>query len=301
MKPIRLLTLAWLILFAQAAGAQSITTKTLVVGSELDYPPFAIGATDATADGFTVKLWQVVAHEAGLQYVIRVKPFHELLQEFQDGKIDVLINLAQSDERHRFADFTVPHVTVHAAIFIRKGTRGINSERDLLGKSVIVVKADIAHEYAAAQNWGDKLVLVPTAADGLRLLASGRHDAMFISKLVGMQTLEQIKLPIITALPVVAGATQKFSFAVRKGDADLLASLNEGLALVKSSGAYAKLYDEWFSLYEIGEPSLRRALKYVLPLSALFLGYVFIASCAADARTARPSANWPSRTTCCKR
>jgi diguanylate cyclase (GGDEF)-like protein/PAS domain S-box-containing protein len=276
MKLVRLLMLAWLMLFAHSLGAQNIPTKTLIVGSELDYPPFAVGATDDTADGFTVKLWQIVAHEAGLKYVVRVEPFHQLLQDFQDGKIDVLINLAQSDERRQFADFTVPHVTVHAAIFIRKGTRGINSERDLLGKSVIVVKADIAHEYALTQNWGNKLVLVPTAAEGLRLLASGRHDAMFISKLVGMQTLDQLKLPVITALPVMAGATQKFSFAVHKGDANLLAALNEGLALAKSSGAYDKLYNQWFSLYEIGEPSLRNMLNYVLPLSAIFLGYVFI-------------------------
>ena len=33
----------------------------LVVGSEQDYPPFAIGMTDATADGFTVDLWKAVA------------------------------------------------------------------------------------------------------------------------------------------------------------------------------------------------------------------------------------------------
>ncbi|NOU14578.1 MAG: transporter substrate-binding domain-containing protein, partial [Methylococcaceae bacterium] len=60
----------------------------LVVGSEQDYPPFAIGMTDDTADGFTVDLWKAVAAEAGLKYVIRVLPFHEILQEFKEGKID---------------------------------------------------------------------------------------------------------------------------------------------------------------------------------------------------------------------
>lgn len=264
-------------LFAGAVGAEAISARTLIVGSEEDYPPFATGKTDATAGGFTVDLWRVVARETGLKYTLRVKPFHLLLQDFKDGKIDVLINLAQSDERARFADFTVPHVTVHGAIFIREGQSDIRGERDLQGKSIIVVNADIAHEYARGKGWEKNLILVPAAADGLRLLASGKHDAMLVSKLVGLQTLERLKLPRIVALPVIAGAMQKFSFAVREGDAELLALLNEGLALSKSSGDYDALYQRWFSVYETKEPTLRDLLKYLLPLLAVFLAFaVFV-------------------------
>ncbi|MDD4880085.1 MAG: EAL domain-containing protein [Gallionellaceae bacterium] len=277
MLPVRLIVALSVLLFAVAAGAQGMADRTLIVGSEQDYPPFATGLTDATAGGFTVDLWQVVAREAGLDYRIRVLPFHQLLQEFKAGRIDVLINLAQSEERHKFADFTVPHVTVHGAIFIRKGQPDIHSEQDLIGKSIIVVEADIGHEYALGKGWENQLTLVPTAADGLRRLASGRHDAMFVSKLVGMQTLEKLKLPGIVALPVSAGAKQKFAFAVRKGDAELLALLNEGLALSKSSGAYDALYQKWFSVYEVKEPGLRDALYYLLPLLALSLGLVLFA------------------------
>ncbi len=269
----RLVVIACTLFLAGTACAEGVTTRTLVVGSEQDYPPFALGQTVETADGFTVDLWKVMARDAGLDYVLRVAPFHELLQDFKDGKVDVLINLAQSAERHKFADFTVPHVTVHGAIFIRKDTSGIRGEQDLTQKSVIVVNADIAHEYAVSKGWQARLILVPTAADGLRLLASGQHDAMFVSKLVGMQTLQQLKLPGITALPVTAGATQKFSLAVKKGDADLLALLNESLALSKSSGAYDALYQKWFSVFEDKEPTLRDMLKYWLPLLVAFLGY----------------------------
>src|SRR6478609_5782057 len=73
--------------------AHAGATKPLVVGSEEDYPPFAIGNTPETATGFTVGLWKVVAAESGINYVIRVGPFHEILQQFKDGKTDVLINL----------------------------------------------------------------------------------------------------------------------------------------------------------------------------------------------------------------
>ena len=198
--------------------------------------------TDATAGGFTVDLWKAVAAETGLKYTIRVLPFHQLLQEFKEGKIDVLLNLAQSDERHQFADFTVPHVMVHGAIFVRKGESNIRSEDDLAGKSIIVLNADLAHDYAVFKGWEKQLVLLDTSAEGLRLLASGKHDAMLLSKLAGMQMLQALGLANIEALKVKAGFSQKFAFAAQKGQSELLGKLNEGLALTKSNGTYNALY-----------------------------------------------------------
>lgn len=270
----RFLAFCFLLEFGVAVYATD--AQHLVVGSEQDYPPFALGDTDESAGGFTVDLWKIVARDAGLNYRIRVLPFHELLEEFKQGKIDVLINLAQSESRQKFADFTIPHVVVHAAIFTRTGTRDINSESDLKNRSVIVVKADIAHEYAVSTSLTENLVLVPTAAHGMKLLASGQHDALLISRLVGLQTLDQLKLSSITALPTITRATQKFSFAVRKGDANLLAILNEGLAATKSSGKYPQLYHKWFGIYDRKERSPWDALNYILPSLALFAAFAII-------------------------
>ena len=248
-----------------------VPTQTLVVGSEQDYPPFATGMSDATAGGFTVDLWKAVATEAGLNYTLRVRPFHQLLEEFKEGKIDVLINLAISDARRQFADFTVPHVTVNGAIFVRKDQSTIFSEDDLEGSSIIVLNADLAHDYAVSKGWAKQLVVVDTAADGLRLLASGKHDAMLLSKLAGLQTLQALALPNVRALPVKAGFSQKFAFATQYGQADLLAKLNEGLAITKANGVYNGLYEKWFDVYEAREVGLRDILKYLIPVVILFL------------------------------
>jgi diguanylate cyclase (GGDEF)-like protein/PAS domain S-box-containing protein len=271
-----LLAIAAAPIHADTEGAGEGQGKTLVVGSEQDYPPFAVGGTDATADGFTVELWKAVAKEAGLSYAIHVRPFNQILREFREGKVDVLINLAQSDERRGFADFTVPHVTIHGAIFVRKGHSAIHSESDLAGKSIIVLNADLGHDYAVSKGWQRQLVLVDTAAQGFRLLAAGRHDAILLGKLAGLQTLRELAISNVEAADGQAGFAQKFSFAVRKGNADLLAKINEGLALTKSSGVYDGLYEKWFGVYEQREPSLRLLLIYLGPLLAgplLFAGY----------------------------
>ncbi|MYM91263.1 transporter substrate-binding domain-containing protein [Rugamonas sp. FT82W] len=254
--------LAWLLLAAGGAPAQE---RTLVVGSEQEFPPFSTGTTSATAGGFTVELWRAVARERGLAYTLRVAPFNQILQEFKDGKIDVLINLAQSDARRQFADFTVPHATVNGAVFVRKDSAGIDTVADLGGKSIIVLKADLAHDYALAQGWQRQLVVEPTAADCFALLASGQHDAVLISKLVGMQTLQAGGIRNVKALDLRVGFAQKFSFAVQKGNADLLASINEGMSIVKLDGTYDQIHDKWFGIYEERKVSLRDMLPYLVP------------------------------------
>jgi signal transduction histidine kinase/CheY-like chemotaxis protein len=251
--------------------------RALVVGSEEEFPPFSTGTDSATAGGFTVELWKAVAKERGLAYTLRVGPFNQILQEFKDGKIDVLINLAQSAPRRQFADFTVPHVTVNGAIFVRKGVSGINAESDLADKSIIVLQADLAHDYALSQGWQKHLVVEPTAADCFKLLASGKHDAVLISKLVGMQTLRASDINNVKPLDIKAGFAQKFSFAVQKGDADLLASINEGMSIVKLNGTYDQIHDKWFGIYEERKVSLRDILPYLIPgliLVLILVGYV---------------------------
>lgn len=272
---------SWLLAIILSIGlaqADEGTNKTLIVGSEQDYPPFATGTTDQTAGGFTVELWRAVAAESGLNYTIRVRPFHQILREFREGKIDVLVNLAQSAERGEFADFTVPTVVVNGAIFVRKGESRVHSEDDLSGKSIIVLKADLAHDYAISKGWQKQLVLVESAAEGFRLLASGRHDALLLSKLVGMQTLNTLHISNIEALGIKAGFAQKFSFAVRAGESGLLGRINEGLALSKSSGRYTELYDKWFGVYEEKNIMTQIAFQYLAALLVLFLsvvGWVF--------------------------
>jgi len=245
--------------------------QTLVIGSEQNFPPFATGMTDSTAGGFTVDFWKAVAAEAGLKYTLRVLPFSQLLEEFKNGRIDILINLAISDDRHQFADFSVPHVVVNGAIFVRKNKTGIKSESDLLGQSIIVLNRDLANDYALSKGWGKQLVLVETVAEGLQLLASGKHDAMVLSKLVGMQSLQFLGLTNIKPLKTPVGFSQKFAFAVHEGKADLLSQINEAMAITKTNGIYTALYDKWFGVYTEKEITLYDLLVYLTPLIALFL------------------------------
>jgi signal transduction histidine kinase/ActR/RegA family two-component response regulator len=275
------------------ASANVSTNRALVVGSEVDYPPFALGAPGGQPSGFTPELWQEVAAQSGLRYTFQVLPFHELLREFKAGRIDVLINLAQSDERMGFADFSVPHVKAYGAIFVRKGTRDIRSEGDLAGKSLIVLQADLAHDYALEQGWRDHLVLVADTAEGMRRLGAGEADAMLVNKIVGLQTLRETGISDIEAVPIQLPFFQKFSFAVRKGDADTLASINEGLAITKTNGLYDAIYERWFGVLEPKKITIQEIIEISAPylIPVLIIIAIIVVAYARQSRLVRKLAD----------
>lgn len=268
--------------FCRAAEVPLDSEQTQVVGCELSFPPFSVIGPQQEAGGFTVELWQAVAKEAGIKYKIKVAPFYEILQDFKEDRVDVMINLAQSAERKTFTSFAVPHVTMYGAIFVRNNEKVIKTEKDLSGRSLIVLNRDLAHDYAVGQGW-TQLILVDSVVDGLRMLSEGRGDAMLVGKLVGLSELRDNKIKGLKVLPQQLEFYQKFAFAVkssRPGSAELLARINDGLAAVKVTGEYDKLYEKWFGVLELNRtPSLQTILKYLLPVIVLLLlisgAYVF--------------------------
>jgi signal transduction histidine kinase len=268
----------------------------LQVGSEVDFPPFALGKPGGEPSGFTVELWQAVAKEVGLNYTIQVAPVHEVLGGFKAGRMDVLINLAESPERKEFAGFSVPHVKTYGAIFVREGDgTAIASEEDLSGKSLIVLKSDLAHDYAVSKGWAPHLTLVKDTAEGLKLLRKGQHGAMLVNKLAGLQTMRELGITDIEPVPVQLPFFQKFGFAVHKGDADTLAKINEGLAIVKANGTYDAIYEKWFGVLEPKEVTLLAAMKIAAPYLLPFLA-ILVVVIGAYARQVKLSRQLADRT-----
>ncbi|MGB9079874.1 MAG: ATP-binding protein [Desulfuromonadaceae bacterium] len=72
-------------------------------------------------------------------------------------------------------------------------------------------------------------------------------------------------------------ATHRYCYAVDKGDADLLSRLNEGLAILKKTGQYEKIYNKWLGVLEPQPVDLRTTVKHaavvVVPLLLVLGGF----------------------------
>ncbi len=245
-------------LISQITVASERFQKPLMSATEYDYPPFSV--TDAgVADGFSVELLKAVAQEIGMDIDFRIDTWISLKDELEAGELDVLPLVGYNEEREKYFDFSVPYIIVRGNIFVRSEDVGvIQSEEDIYGKSLIVMRGDNAHEYAVNKGWSDDLILTDTYTEAFELLSSGEYDAVIAQSLVGEKLINELNLKNVEPLYIYDedGVTkarmqltdfeQKFCFAVKEGDAVLLARLNEGLAIVSENGIYDELYTKWF-------------------------------------------------------
>lgn len=245
--------------------------------SELDYPPFSIIKSDGTADGFSVELLKAVVKAVNLEVNISVGPWHKIKQQLSEGHLDVLPLVSYNTDRDKIFDFTAPYLQMHGTIFVRKEENSIHSEADLKDKEVLVMRGDTAHEYAVSTNLTPKLILTTSFEEAMKLLASGKHDAVFCQYLMGLQLIKKLGIANIVSISTKhednlkprdggeSGFEQKFCLAVPEGRKELLARLNEGLAIVNVNGTYEKLYNKWFGPILPPAPvSLKLIIKYLV-------------------------------------
>jgi signal transduction histidine kinase len=219
----------------------------LLVGSELDYPPYAVVDDRGEAAGFSVDLIKAVAEVMDVELEFKVAPWNEVRTALEQGEIDVLPLVSYSKERDRLFDFTAPHTVSYAAIFARKGSRPVQSLEDLRHQTVVVMKSDAAHDYLLQQNLSANLILATELADALRLVSSGEHEYAFVPMLPGLLLAQDLQLTNleVTGKPIQI-SERGFSFAVKAGDTELLLRLNQGLDIIKANGKYDEIYDQWF-------------------------------------------------------
>ena len=254
--------------------------------SELEYPPFAIVHPDGTAGGFSVDLLEAAAHAAGLTVTFKVGQWSQINEELVKGELDALPLVSYSEERDKIYDFTVPYLRMSGTVFVRKGYHEITTISDLKNKEVLVMQGDTAHEYVMRQNLTDSIITTPSFEEAFRLLAEGKHDAVVVQQIVGLEIIKKLGLTNIVVVeqklvsslkPITMkldGFEQKFCFAVSEGNQHLLSLLNEGLAILYLNGTYERLYETWFTPIlpkpEVSISELiKRSLQLLIPI--LFL------------------------------
>ena len=282
-----------MLFFPMSALCSDDAGYTYKSATEYDYPPFSV-TTDGNADGFSVELLKEVADVMGLRISFKVDSWANIKEELKEGKLDVLPLVGYTQERDEYLDFSVPYIIMHGNIFIRTDNTDIRTEDDLFGKRILVMEGDSAHEYAVRKGLGDELTLTSTYREAFELLASGKYDAVLAQSLVGEQLISQMGLSNVKAATRIdedglteirtnlSGFEQKFCFAVREGDKELLSKLNEGLAIVSTNGTFDRLYIKWFPFLTDTKPSFHdiadASVIVILPvlLITLILVVIFV-------------------------
>jgi PAS domain S-box-containing protein len=273
LSAICLIAIALVMCILHVAASKTLDSResTIIVGGEIDYPPYSFLDKNGEPTGFQVELTQAIARTMGMNVEIRLMPWPEARKALEDGTIDAIHGMFYSTARAKIYDFSPPHSTVSNAIFARKDTTSVESVEDLRDKEIIVMRGEVMHDYILEHSLTERVLLTETPGDALRLLASGKGDYALVARRPGLYWIKEFKLSNITAAgPSVMSF--KNCFAVRKGNTLLLSRFTEGLNIIGQTGEYSELYEKWLGVLEPTGISLRLVIKYaVIVLTILLL------------------------------
>jgi len=241
----------------------------ITVGADQNYPPFEFIDEKGRPVGFNIDLLRALAETMGLKLEIRTGSWNSIRKAVEEGRIDMVSGMYYSIAREEKVDFSVSFIWIHESIFVRSES-SLSTIEDLKGREVIVQDGDIMHDYIVEDGKVAKIIEVYNPLDGLRLLSSGRHDAVLLPKLQGEYLRRKHHLDnIMPAGPAML--VQKYSFGVAKGNPELVAILDQGLGLLKSSGKYNEIKEKWFGVIEPSryETLYRIGSMVLLPLLLL--------------------------------
>jgi len=251
----------------------------LIVGAPSDSFPYAYTNNEGQLAGFSVDLLDAVARIMRLDIQRVGAPGIEIQRRFSEGVFDMLQTYSQTPSRDEYCDFSVPFLTLQGAIFVQKQSP-IKKISDLYGKKFVIIgRGSIGERFLRDNGIRVDPVYVSSSEEAINLVNKGSCDASFLSQLSALSVIQREGIKNVTMLgEPFSGYDIRHCIAVHKGDTQLLARLNEGLAILNRSGEYQTIYNHWFGSLETTTVSRRLMLRYggilltVLILSLLAAG-----------------------------
>jgi PAS domain S-box-containing protein len=239
-----------------SADTSSYKITSITISAEPDYPPYCIIDKNGNPDGFAIDLFKAVAKAVNIDVTIKIGIWNQIKQDLAEGKIDALPFMGKTPEREPYFDFTLPYLSLHGAIFVKKGNISITSINELKNKRLGVLLGDNAEEYARRVNLSNSIITTNTFEEAFRMLNNGEVDAVIAQRVMGLNLLKLMNLKSITPLEVqMPNFRQDFCFAVKKGNKELLSRLNEGLSIVIANKTYDEIHLKWFG------PSIKEGIS----------------------------------------
>lgn len=227
----------------------SARNDTIVVYPEKNYPPFSYQSPAGNIQGLSVDYIELIAKILGVKVHYAVpRARNQIIDDFKNGKGDVVLSLTPTEERESAFVFTESFVKVPVVIVVRKDvdTKRHATMNDFVGKRVSVVDKSAAEEYLR-KNY--PRVVIETTTDNevsLQQVVLGEVDAAVmdvasLSFLLSKQVISSVK----TIGSV--GLDYEPAFAVPKGKEMLQSILEKGLMQI-STAEREVLAEKWVLL-----------------------------------------------------
>lgn len=227
----------------QQTPAQEEKT-TYVVGIDGEYPPYSFIDKEGNPQGFDVESIQWIGKEMGFDVKIQAIAWDGIIPALNAGKIDMVYSgMTITNERKEQVNFSNPYWKVNQTV-ARHNDNTLTFDDFMAGKGKIGAQRGTTGAFWVEENLVNKSIIKPdqlVTYDNFPLAATDlqnrRIDFAIYDRPPMLDAIKEKPMSIIGEIDT----GEEYGVAIRKSDAELLATINTGLDLLMQSPKWDEL------------------------------------------------------------
>ncbi|MDJ0623134.1 MAG: transporter substrate-binding domain-containing protein [Desulfocapsaceae bacterium] len=213
-----------------------------------NWPPFNF-YSNGSPRGFCIDYLQLLGEKLGISIDFVSGPsWKEFMTMLDNGEIDLLIDVVETEDRRRKIAFTAPYLTIFSGIVYRQGAGEFNGLKDLKGKKVVVPR-DFYYEEILKKHYPSiSFTTENSTLDCLRAVSSGKADAALAEKPVFDHLITKHFLTDLRSTPIVDSIhfeNTPLSIGVQKERLMLRDIMQKAMNAVTEQ-ELSEIYERWF-------------------------------------------------------
>lgn len=230
-------------------GCSKETEDKLVVGMELQYPPFETTDEEGNPAGISVDLAYALGEHLGKDVEIQNTAWSGLIPAIQSGKIDIIISsMSVRPDRAESVLFSDPYAHSTLAILANNNS-GIKSVDDLNQEGMkIAVKVGTTGFLYATENFTKaEIISVEKADTAILEVAQGKSDAFLYDQMSIYNSQKQYPDTTVALLEPFQGDAEYWAMAVKLDNEELIEEVNVFIESYKNEGGFERLSEKYLS------------------------------------------------------
>lgn len=231
-----------------AVASAPAPARVYVVGTDAAYAPFESQNEKGEIVGFDIEVVQAIAKKAGIEVKFVNTPWEGIFNALGQGDRDMVVSAVTiTEERKGTMDFSDPYFDAQQLIAVKEtskvakfadlkrlkvgvqtGTTGDEAVSKLLGKTNTNIK---------------RFESTPLA---LKELEAGGVDAVVADNGVIIHYVANNPGGKFKTVADKDFVPEQYGIALKKGNTELLAKINKGLAEIKADGSYDAIFSKYF-------------------------------------------------------
>ncbi len=242
---------------AAAPPPAPAAAKVYVVGTDAAYAPFESQNEKGEIVGFDIDVMKAVAAKGGFEVKFVNTPWEGIFNALGQGDRDLVVSAVTiTDERKQTMDFSDPYFDAQQLIAVKDSSK-VTGFADLK-KLKVGVQTGTTGDEAVSKLQGKTSANIKRFEStplALKELESGGVDAVVADNGVVVHYVANNpggKFKTVTDKEFVP---EQYGIALKKGNAELLAKVNQGLAGIKADGTYTQIYTRYFGAPPAAAPA----------------------------------------------